>query len=113
MFSVCLLSSVCFRLFNLFSSNISGTVTTSGEVGGGEGGVAPRSSPAPGQTPVSPAMLVQHYLANPEELAALQQRHPHLAQAILSGDLNWVMQAYQEYQLQQRVRLKQWEKMTS
>ena len=49
-------------------------------------------------------MLVQHYLANPEELAALQQRHPHLAQAILSGDLNWVVQAYQDYQLQQRVR---------
>ena len=65
--------------------------------------MASRSGPATGQPTLSPEMLVQHYLSNPEELATLHQRHPQLGQAIISGDLNWVVQAFQDYQLQQRV----------
>ena len=41
--------------------------------------------------------IFQHFLSNPEELASLQQRNPELAEAIMSGDYNWTMQALSQY----------------
>ena len=41
--------------------------------------------------------IAQHFLANPEELAALQRRYPELAEALLSGDHNWMMSAMTQY----------------
>ena len=54
--------------------------------------------------PFDPDTLVQHFLANPEELAALQQRNPHLAEAILSGDAAWISETMQAYRTQMMVR---------
>ena len=41
--------------------------------------------------------IAQHFLTNPEELAALQRRYPELAEALLSGDHNWMMSAMTQY----------------
>lgn len=41
--------------------------------------------------------FVQHFLSNPEELAMIQQRHPELAEAIMSGDYKWITQAITQY----------------
>ena len=59
------------KLLYLSGHHISETVTTTEKVEGWEGGMVTRSSAAPSWTTVSPAKLVQHYVANPEELAAL------------------------------------------
>lgn len=47
-------------------------------------------SPSGDPESFTPEALIQHFLANPEELLALQQRSPQLAEAIASGDINWV-----------------------
>ena len=64
----------------------------------------PLDSQASGGLPFDPNTLVQHFLANPEELTALQQRNPHLAEAILSGDPAWISETMQVYRAQLMVR---------
>lgn len=34
--------------------------------------------------------VIQHFLSNPEELTALRQRNPELAEAFMSGDTEWI-----------------------
>lgn len=38
--------------------------------------------------------FIQHFLANPEELAMLQQRSPQIAQALLTGNIERIREAY-------------------
>ena len=54
----------------------------------------------PSGLPFDPETLVQHLLTNPEELAALQQRNPQMAEAILSGDPDLVAVNIQAYRQQ-------------
>ena len=37
--------------------------------------------------------VIQHFLSNPEELIALRQRNPELAEAFMSGDTEWIRQS--------------------
>lgn len=54
----------------------------------------------PSGLPFDPETLVQHFLANPEELAALQQRNPQMAEAILSGNPELITANIQAYRQQ-------------
>ena len=77
-------------MFNTFNiTAVSGAVTTPS---------APALEPINLQSPRSPGTfnpeaLIQHILSNPEELIALQQRNPQLAEAFASGDINVITQA--------------------
>lgn len=59
----------------------------------------------PSGLPFEPEALVQHLLSNPEELTALQQRNPRMAEAILSGDPGLVAETIQVYRQQLMVRI--------
>ena len=54
------------------------------------------------QSPQPPSIesTIQHFLENPEEFSALQQRNPEVAEALMSGDHNLIVQAIAQYRQQ-------------
>ena len=82
------------------ASSISGTNNTSSTAQAQPPPVLQPQASEPSGLPFDPETLIQHFLSNPEELAALQQRNPQMAESILSGNPDLITANIQTYRQQ-------------
>ena len=70
------------KIYYVYAFTIGGAISTQQQAG------------ASGDIHHSIEEFIQHFLTNPEELAMLQHRSPQLAQALLTGNVQRIREAY-------------------